>query len=238
MSIFCTRGPESDAHFPRSLDPVSNPRGLTRGPIGQTLNLPQGPQNCSQEYVPLPKLKDLNLSPAEVADTEACSGTCTSVNRQCSHRGTCSCYAQKVSLVAVFFFWHTAKCGPARLSAAARATIGGADGGLKLKRSGNVSALAEVYNASTYAEQLSDGASAGNASMIVWDALPAPCNASYVSYACANSSDGVVHESPEKWLGALLPAQVDKLPPVPAAFLRIHGLKNQSEVGVTPQERA
>ena len=57
--------------------------------------------------------------------------------------------------------------------------------------------------------------------------LPAPCNASYVSLACANSSDGIVHEPANMWLGAVLPANfsMDMPPPrVPDAFYEAHNL--------------
>ena len=158
----------------------------------------------------------------QTVPADTCSGTCTSVNRQCSHRGSCSCYAQKLSLSSVLFFWHTAHCGPVRSSAAAVAgsMIGGADGGLRFKRSGNLTALDE-----TVAALAGNGSSsAAGTNIVAWDALPAPCNASYVSYACANSSDGIVHESLDKWLGALLPENTTELPPVPSAFLRIHGM--------------
>lgn len=54
---------------------------------------------------------------------------------------------------------------------------------------------------------------------------PAPCNESYVSYACAQSTDGIVHEPPGKWLGALLPVNHNDptTPPIPGDWLRIHG---------------
>lgn len=31
-----------------------------------------------------------------------------------------------------------------------------------------------------------------------------PCNASYVSYSCCDSTDGIVHEAPEMKLGVLI----------------------------------
>ena len=56
--------------------------------------------------------------------------------------------------------------------------------------------------------------------------LPAPCNESYISYACANSEDGIVHEPPQYWLGALLPENATELPPAPDAWFRINGLSD------------
>ena len=56
---------------------------------------------------------------------------------------------------------------------------------------------------------------------------PAPCNESYISYACADSTDGIVYEPPEMWLGALLPdddASPSVLPPAPERWLQINGL--------------
>ena len=54
---------------------------------------------------------------------------------------------------------------------------------------------------------------------------PAPCNASYVSLACANSTDGIVHEAPDLWLGAVLTTGVNatRPPPIPENWLQIHG---------------
>ena len=59
--------------------------------------------------------------------------------------------------------------------------------------------------------------------------LPAPCNESYVSFACADSVDGIVYEGPEFWLGALFLDGDDggdgsRLPPAPEAWLRVNGL--------------
>ena len=57
--------------------------------------------------------------------------------------------------------------------------------------------------------------------------LPAPCNSSYVSLACANSTDGIVHEAPNMWLGALLTTGVNatRPPPIPETWLQVHGLE-------------
>ena len=52
-------------------------------------------------------------------------------------------------------------------------------------------------------------------------ASPAPCNESYVSYACANSTDGIVYEPIENWLGALLPENATEIPPVPEEWYEI-----------------
>ena len=62
--------------------------------------------------------------------------------------------------------------------------------------------------------------------MIPGAPYPAPCNESYISYACADSTDGIVYEPPEMWLGALLPddASPSVLPPAPERWLQINGL--------------
>ena len=54
--------------------------------------------------------------------------------------------------------------------------------------------------------------------------MPAPCNESYVSFACVNSTTGIVHEGAEKWLGALLTSHPAEPPPIPTQWLQIHGL--------------
>ena len=80
--------------------------------------------------------------------------------------------------------------------------------------------------------------------------LPAPCNASYVSLACADSVDGIVHEPPHMWLGALLPSNytldlLDTHPPprVPDEFYQVHDLTRSGDFGylalastLTPEE--
>ena len=56
---------------------------------------------------------------------------------------------------------------------------------------------------------------------------PAPRNESYISYACVDSTDGIVYEPPEMWLGALLPdddASPSVLPPAPERWLQMNGL--------------
>ena len=64
--------------------------------------------------------------------------------------------------------------------------------------------------------------------------LPPSCNASYVSFACSDSPDGIVHEPPQNWLGALVPEGAKELPPVPTEFLRIHGGKEGKRQALRP----
>lgn len=163
----------------------------------------------------------INKSPEESAGhvAKTCSSTCTSVTRGCSTG--CRCGARPVSL----FFWLKASCGPMH---SARASIAGHTGLKKDKRTlalpmtGPNSTLSGSQNSTMKTNsttELYDDVQ----ELIGSGALPAPCNASYVSYACANSSDGIVHEGPEMWLGALLPANVTSLPPVPKDWLLING---------------
>ncbi|MCJ1264112.1 hypothetical protein MMC22_003983 [Lobaria immixta] len=137
-----------------------------------------------------------------------CSKTCTAVNRDCDwfFEGDCKCYAPPAGL----FYWFSGLCGsvhhlPKRDLAQQR-------------RSFYLNATARF--ASTAAPALPSDLAAQLASGL----LPSPCNASYVSFACADSTDGIVHEPPKNWLGALLPEGAKAPPPpVPEEFLRIHG---------------
>ena len=79
----------------------------------------------------------------------------------------------------------------------------------------------------TYVYHKSTG---GKARRRALDELPnerrwiAPCNASYVSYACSQSPDGIVQEPLENWLGAVMPEDATEIPMIPQEWLTIHNL--------------
>ncbi len=45
-------------------------------------------------------------------------------------------------------------------------------------------------------------------------------------------TEGIVHETAQNWLGALLPLDAKTVPLVPARFLRLHGLAQASQMTV------
>ncbi|MCJ1262569.1 hypothetical protein MMC22_002439 [Lobaria immixta] len=148
--------------------------------------------------------------------THTCKGTCTSVSHGCASRSTrnCTCFAPPVSL----FYWHLGDCGT-RLPFKARRD-------LAQQRHSYLNATARF--ASTAAPAPPSDLAAQLASGL----LPSPCNASYVSFACSDSPDGIVHEPPQNWLGALLPEGAKEsgtLPPVPETWLRVHGEEGKSQ---------
>lgn len=68
--------------------------------------------------------------------------------------------------------------------------------------------------------------------------IPFHCSESYVTFAFGNSTDGIVHEPPTKWLGVLLPPNSMVIPPVPNLFWRIQGLETaHTYAGTTMEER-
>ncbi|MCJ1271830.1 hypothetical protein MMC22_011735 [Lobaria immixta] len=135
-----------------------------------------------------------------------CSKTCTA-NRDCDwfFTGDCKCYAPPAGLL----YWFSSLCGsvhhfPKRDLAQQRRSF-------YLNATARFASTAAPPPPSDLAAQLASGL------------LPSPCNASYVSFACGDSPDGIVHEPPQNWLGALLPEGAKVSPPVPKEFLRIHG---------------
>ena len=135
-----------------------------------------------------------------------CSKTCTA-NRDCDwfFTGDCKCYAPPAGL----FYWFSGYCGavhglPKRDLAQQRRSF-------YLNATARFASTAAPPPRSDLAAQLASGL------------LPSPCNASYISFACADSTNGIVHEPPQNWLGALLPEGAKVPPPVPEEFLRIHG---------------
>ncbi|MCJ1270546.1 hypothetical protein MMC22_010443 [Lobaria immixta] len=141
-----------------------------------------------------------------------CSGACTSASHGCASHSAreCKCFAPPVGLL----FWHQGACGT-RLP-------------FKIKRDLAQQRRSYYLNA-TAQFAFSNKATAPNlAAQLASGMLPSPCNTSYVSFACNDSPDGIVHELPENWLGALLPEGAKKSPPVQERFLRIHGKEEKS----------
>ncbi|MCJ1264754.1 hypothetical protein MMC22_004629 [Lobaria immixta] len=136
-----------------------------------------------------------------------CSGACTSVGHGCASHSTgeCECFAPPVGL----FFWHQGTCGT-RLP-------------FKIKRDLAQQRRSYYLNATAQFAFSNKATGPDLAAQLASGMLPSPCNASYVSFACSDSPDGIVHEPPENWLGALLPKSAEKFPPVPERFLKIHG---------------
>ncbi|MCJ1268165.1 hypothetical protein MMC22_008051 [Lobaria immixta] len=151
-----------------------------------------------------------------IGETGTCSGTCTSVNLGCASQspGECNCFAPPVGL----FYWHQGDCGT-RLPFKAKRDLAQQRHSHYLNATAQFASSDEV---TTPAGPLPD-----HAVQLASGLLPSPCNSSYVSFACADSTDGIVHEPPQNWLGALLPQGTTKLPPVPKRFLSIHGLESQ-----------
>ncbi|MCJ1262551.1 hypothetical protein MMC22_002421 [Lobaria immixta] len=143
--------------------------------------------------------------------TRTCSGTCTSVNHGCksASTGDCKCFAPPVSL----FYWHLGDCGT-RLPFKAKRDLAQQRHSYYLNATAQFAQYASFSHATAtpppppdlHAQQLASGL------------LPSPCNASYVSFACSDSPDGIVHEPPQNWLGALVPEGAKELPPVPTEF--------------------
>ncbi|MCJ1268823.1 hypothetical protein MMC22_008711 [Lobaria immixta] len=153
--------------------------------------------------------------------THTCSGTCTSVDRGCyrASNGGCKCFAPPVSL----FYWHKGDCGT-RLPFKAKRDLAQQRQSYYLNATGE---FAPSNKANAPPGPLPD-----LAAQLASGLLPSPCNASYVSFACGNSPDGIVHEPPQDWLGALLPEgakESSTLPPVPETWLRIHGEEGKSQ---------
>ncbi|MCJ1268933.1 hypothetical protein MMC22_008821 [Lobaria immixta] len=147
--------------------------------------------------------------------THTCAGTCTSVNRGCdwASNGDCKCFAPPVGL----FYWHKGDCGT-RLPFKAKRDL--AQQRLSYYRNATAQ-----FASSAKASTAPPGPLPDLAAQLASGLLPSPCNASYVSFACSDSLDGIVHEPPQNWLGALVPEGAETLPPVPTKFLSINGRK-------------
>ena len=153
--------------------------------------------------------------------TGTCTKTCSNINRGCDRFLTrdCKCYAPPVSSL----FWHSGGCGlvshlPKRDLAQNR-------------RSYYLNATAQF--APSNKTPAPPGPHPDIAAQLASGLLPSPCNVSYVSFACSDSLDGIVHEPPQNWLGALLPEGAEELlPPVPEEFLRIQRLEGELQVAM------
>ena len=154
-----------------------------------------------------------------------CAKTCTSVDHGCPlfSAGFCKCYAPPATAE----FWHTGNCGLVPHIGFPVHT--GSHG----RRSYNLDLAQQRH--SYYLNATAHFASPNGATalpgpppelhvQLASGMLPSPCNSSYVSFACGDSPDGIVHEPPENWLGALLPEGAKELPPVPKEFLKIRKL--------------
>ena len=141
--------------------------------------------------------------------THTCAGTCTSVNGGCDEasNGDCKCFAAPVG----HFYWHRGNCGTRRSFKAKRDLA-------QQRRSYYLNATSEFASTTAPPGPLPD-----LAAQLASGLLPSPCNASYISFACSDSLDGIVHEPPQNWLGALVPEDAETLPPVPRIFLSING---------------
>ncbi|MCJ1269912.1 hypothetical protein MMC22_009805 [Lobaria immixta] len=203
----CSCGPNTETRPNQSTEDLD-------GAVGQTsAGDPAGKVHGSgQQHAPKPHTAPSGNNPT--GSTYACSGTCTSVDRGCdwAFDGDCKCFAPPVSLL----FWHKGDCGT-RLP-------------FKVKRD-LVQQRHSYYRNATAQFASSDkitapaGTLPDHAAQLASGLLPSPCNASYVSFACSDSPDGIVHEPLQNWLGALVPEGAKELPPVPKEFLRIHGGK-------------
>ncbi|MCJ1267905.1 hypothetical protein MMC22_007791 [Lobaria immixta] len=156
-----------------------------------------------------------------------CAKTCTSVDHGCPlfSAGFCKCYAPPATAE----FWHTGNCGLVPHIGFPVHTVTGSHG----RRSYNLDLAQQrhsYYLNATAHFAFPNGATALPGPppelhvQLASGMLPSPCNASYVSFACGDSPDGIVHEPPENWLGALLPEGAKELPPVPKEFLKIRKL--------------
>ncbi|MCJ1260645.1 hypothetical protein MMC22_000507 [Lobaria immixta] len=147
-------------------------------------------------------------------NSRTCSGTCTSGDRGCDYasNGDCQCFAPPVRL----FYWHKGDCGT-RLPSKAKRDLA------QQRHSYYLNATAQFASSDKFTTPA--GPLPDHAAQLASGLLPSPCNASYVSFACSDSPDGIVHEPPQNWLGALVPEGAKELPPVPKEFLRIQGGK-------------
>ena len=151
-----------------------------------------------------------NSNGAGVSNTQTCSyaQTCTSVSHGCgAPKKACKCYAAMETKT----YYRSGYCGLSK-------AIGHKRDLAQQRRSYYLNATAR------FSSTAPSGPPPDLADQLASGLLPSPCNASYVSFACADSIDGIVHESPQNWLGALVPENAKELPPVPEEFLRIHGV--------------
>ena len=197
---YCTCGPNTAI----SRSTITQEIRATWLTIGEAGGLGQG---LGRPRAPNPHRAPSGNRPTGSNPTSACSKTCTAVNRDCDRffTGDCKCYAPPTGLV----YWHSGNCGPVhtRPHSPKRDLA-------QQRRSYYLNVTAPAGFPPDLTAQLASGL------------LPSPCNVSYVSFACSDSLDGIVHEPPQSWLGALLPEGAEELlPPVPEEFLRTRRLE-------------
>ena len=143
-------------------------------------------------------------------NSQTCSHTqtCTTVNHGCgAPKKVCKCYA----VIATETYYRYGYCGPST--------------GVGHKRDLAQQRRSYYLNTTTrFASTAASSSPPDLAAQLASGLLPSPCNASYISFACADSTNGIVHEPLQNWLGALVPENVKELPPVPEEYLSIHGV--------------
>ncbi|KAI9682240.1 MAG: hypothetical protein M1817_000294 [Caeruleum heppii] len=136
-----------------------------------------------------------------------CSGSCSAVSQGCAwhHLGLCKCTARPFWQGNSFSF----------LGHCAAVVSGAGHHGGKVRRdsegmgSNGGSGTRPDGNNHTVLNVTVPGGGMGLLDAVTLQRLACPCNGSYVSYACCDSVDGIVHEPREKHLGSLmLPGQV------------------------------
>lgn len=171
-----------------------------------------------------------------------CTTKCRSAVRACEW--WCTCQAPPVGL----FFWFQGACGPRYKKRSLRPSffdedIASSSDSKHIRRQNSVhlttnATARQLLGTDLPANAINRPAPGGQRGgtllgnkvtmqMIPGAPYPAPCNESYISYACADSTDGLVYEPPEMWLGALLPdddTSPSVLPPAPERWLQINGL--------------
>ncbi|MCJ1261758.1 hypothetical protein MMC22_001626 [Lobaria immixta] len=176
--------------------------------------LSSGASSSSEDSTDSTATKPLSPVKNPTGATHTCQGTCTSVRHGCGSQSTrdCTCFAPPVGLL----YWHLGDCST-RLPFKAKRDLAQERHSYYL----NATLRFASSNKATAAPSPLPDLAAQLASGL----LPSPCNASYVSFACGDSPDGIVHEPAQNWLGALLPKGTKEPPPVPERFLDIHGIE-------------
>ena len=162
---------------------------------------------------PVVSADPVELSPVQTPAADSghyiCTGYCRGASRSCSwsFAGDCTCGAP----TNVLLFWHSAPC----IATGSNPNKGHDK---KKKRDATSTLDRRQYR--------------GMGPRIDPDRVPGVCNETYISYACSNAVDGIVHEPRENWLGAMLPADSKFYPPIPQEFLSIHGIREPPQMGV------
>ena len=143
------------------------------------------------------RLKQKPVCLVLITASDTGAATASEANVPAPPAGLCKCYALPISLS----YWFAAGCG--------------FDSG-ELKRDLDHRCRSDAINATR----------PPTPAQLAFSKLPSPCNASYVSYACSDFFDGIVHEPPGNWLSALLPEHETIIPPVLERFLEIQKIKD------------